>query len=331
MVKLNLNENPRLFKLSKNGASILQLDSKGGAFKISQKSIATISEPFWIHLDLQNSNCIDWIKLTTILPKIVKEDFLDTNAVSKEIRFDYGLLVIVKLINILDVCKSEVRNFKFYIAGNFIISASMKDNSIYEKLRDNFKNEIGPKDVAHWLTLVSELILDKIEISFDILHDKIIKLEDDIFNEECKSFKEINLVRKQLIELRRVLMPQRDIFTRISTEKISWIDENDRKNLANLSSELASDIADIDSCLLRLAYLMELVSSNLAESTNKRIYLMTLFTMIFMPMTFLASLLGVNLEGIPFASANWSFAGFCILVVVIGIVFAIWLKFKKWM
>jgi zinc transporter len=68
----------------------------------------------------------------------------------------------------------------------------------------------------------------------------------------------------------------------------------------------------------------------LAESTNKRIYLMSLFTIIFTPITFLTSLLGVNLAGIPFSSEGWSFVGLILLLVIICVISVIWLKYKKW-
>lgn len=76
---------------------------------------------------------------------------------------------------------------------------------------------------------------------------------------------------------------------------------------------------------------MEQISGLLTESMNKRIYLMTLVTLIFMPITFLASLLGVNLAGIPFNEAKWSFGAFVLLVIVICVGFIILLKAKKWM
>ena len=75
---------------------------------------------------------------------------------------------------------------------------------------------------------------------------------------------------------------------------------------------------------------MEQINSILAESTNKRIYLMSLFTIIFTPITFITSLLGVNLAGIPFNENEWSFVGLILVLIAISIVSVIWLKLKKW-
>ena len=58
---------------------------------------------------------------------------------------------------------------------------------------------------------------------------------------------------------------------------------------------------------------------------------MSLFTIIFTPITFLTSLLGVNLAGIPYNEQHWSFVGLVLLIIAICVGSVIWLKFKKWL
>lgn len=309
-----------------------QLDGKGNVLKIDENGEATVKQPCWLHLDFTNPQTIEWIKNTTILPDLVKDELIRPNQIPKEARFDTGILVVLKGVNITpNSLPDPIVTFRFYITDNLIISTRHHQIDAISMLKDKLDKGIGPVDVADWLIQISELISDQINSSFDSVHNKIIKLEDTILNQHAISYKDIGRIRNQLLVLRRLLSPQRDIFGRISTERISWIDDNDKQHLHDISEQQNHYISDIDSCLLRLGSLMEQISGLLAESTNKRIYLMTLFTMIFMPITFLTSLLGVNLAGIPFNQATWSFGCFVIIIIAVCIGSIIWLKFKKWM
>ncbi|QYN46644.1 zinc transporter ZntB [Gilliamella sp. ESL0405] len=308
-----------------------QLDGKGKALALTANSKATTQQPCWIHLDFAKPQTIKWINSTNLIPNIVKNELIKPNQIPKEIRFDSGILVVLKGVNFTpNELPDPIVTFRFFITDNLIISTRHQQIEAIFQLKDNLEKGIGPVDVADWLIQISELISDQVNLSFDSVHNKIIKLEDLVLNQRIFSHKEIGRVRKQLIVLRRLLSPQRDIFVKISTERISWIDDNDRQRLHDISNQQSHYVSDIDSCLLRLASIMEQINSFLAESTNKRIYLMSLFTIIFTPITFITSLLGVNLAGIPFSEHQWSFIGLILLLLIISIVSAIWLKFKKW-
>ncbi|WP_392551569.1 zinc transporter ZntB [Orbus wheelerorum] len=309
-----------------------QLDGKGKSIAIAPDGQATVKQPCWLHLDFTNPQTIDWVNSTQLLSDLAKEELLKPIQIAKEARFDSGILVVLKGVNITpNALPDPIVTFRFYITDNLIISTRHQQIDAIAFLKENLDKGIGPVDVADWLIQISQLISDQVNISFDNVHNNIIRLEDNALNQRTFSYKEIGRVRKQLIVLRRLLSPQRDIFVRISTERISWIDDNDRQHLHDISNQQSHYISDIDSCLLRLGSLMEQINGFLAESTNKRIYLMTLVTLIFMPLTFLTSLLGVNLAGIPFSEAKWSFGAFVIIIIAVCIGSIIWLKSKKWM
>lgn len=309
-----------------------QLDGKGNATQINQDGEATIKQPCWLHLDFKKKETIDWINKIDFLPELVKQELIKANQISKETRFEKGILVVLKGVNFtLNELPDPIVTFRFYITDNLIISTRHQQIDAISQLKDNLSKGIGPVDVADWLIQISELISEQVNLSFDNVHNKIVKLEDLVLNQRVLSNKEIGRVRKQLIVLRRLLSPQRDIFVKISTERISWIDDYDRQRLHDISSQQNHYISDIDSCLLRLASIMEQINSFIGESINKRIYLMSIFTIIFTPITFLTSLLGVNLTGIPYSDTKWAFAGLTAIIIAICVASVIWLKSKKWM
>lgn len=309
-----------------------QLDGKGHMLPIHADSLATVANPCWIHLDYMDTQSINWLKNTPLVPEIAKVALLESAPVlAREVRFDNSLLVIVKSVNISSGSLPDpIATLRCFITDNLIISTRHQRVEIIDSLKNDLSNGVGPVDVADWLVHLCDLISEQASLSNDRVHNQLVKLEDEILNQHMISHKEIGRVRKYFILLRRFMVPARDIFAKIATERVSWIDDNDKQHLHDISLTVNHSIEDINSSLLRLASLMEQINALLTESMNKRIYLMTLFTLIFMPITFLASLFGVNLAGIPFQPASWSFAIFSLFLVVIGIGFACWLKLKKW-
>ncbi|MDF7667551.1 zinc transporter ZntB [Orbaceae bacterium ESL0727] len=311
-----------------------QLDGKGNAAEVTKHTemLATVAHPCWIHLDYTKKSTIDWINSTDLLPPLAKKGLIGHDQIPKEMRFDTDILVTLKGVNVTaDNYPDPIVTFRFYIKDKLIISTCNKKIDAIDILEQNLGKGIGPVDVADWLIQLSDALTDKANQSFDRIHNKVVELEDNVLNEHILSHKAIGRVRKQLIVLRRLLMPERDIFVKLATERVSWIDDNDRQHLHDISTRLSHCVADIDNSLLRIASMMEQINALLTESMNKRIYFMTLFTLIFMPITFLTSLLGVNLAGIPFSDSGWAFTLFSGLLILLGVVFVFWLKSKKWL
>lgn len=311
-----------------------QLDGKGNAATVNKKADvqATVANPCWIHLDYTKQATIDWINHTELLPPLAKKGLIGHDQIPKEMRFDTDILVTLKGVNVTaDNFPDPIVTFRFYIMDKLIISTCNKKIDAIETVEQNLDKGIGPVDVADWLIQISDALTDKANLSFDHIHNRVVELEDNVLNEHMLSHKEIGRVRKQLIILRRLLVPERDIFVKLATERVSWIDDNDRQHLHDISTRQSHCVSDIDNCLLRISSMMEQINALLTESMNKRIYFMTLFTLIFMPITFLTSLLGVNLAGIPFSDSIWAFAFFSALLLILGVGFVFWLKSKKWL
>lgn len=309
-----------------------QLDGKGGSVALTDTTEATTTHPCWVHFDYRDQNAIDWINSTPLLPTMAKSALLASKQQAKEMRLDSGLLVVLKGVNITPGdLPDPIVTLRFYITDNLIVSTRHKQIDAMNELQDNFDKSIGPVDVADWLVQTSDILADHANMAVDSCHSQLIKLEDRVLSQKMIAYKDIGRVRKQLIILRRLLSPQRDIFVKIATERLPWIDDNDRQHMHDIATRLSHYVDDIDACLMRISSIMEQISAMLTESMNKRIYFMSLLATIFMPCTFLASLFGINLSGIPFSQEPWAFGLFTLSLIIICTVLMVWFKIKKWL
>lgn len=313
----------------------LQLTGKGDARQITTKSKATPGNPFWIHFDYLDPKSIAWINATSLLPDIAKLALTSRSQTANEIRFDTkdAMLVVLKGVNITPGDKPDpIVSLRFYITANYIISTRHQKVNAISELKEDLDKNIGPVDVADWLVQISDILANYANAAVEQVHSQVILLEDSVLSQqEIAPHRKIGLIRQQLILLRRNITPQRDIFMKISTERLSWIDDNDRRHMHDAATGMNNYVNDIDTCLLRLSSIVEQINALLTESINKRIYIMSVFATIFMPLTFIASLVGMNLDGIPFDEEPWAFSAYSILFLILGVVLCIWFKKKQWL
>ena len=117
--------------------------------------------------------------------------------------------------------------------------------------------------------------------------------------------------RRQSIGLRRYLAPQRDVISRLQAERVSWLDEMDRAHLREVADRTTRYVEDLDSARDRVAVAHEELNSRLSEQINRRMYALSVIAGIFLPLSFLTGLLGINVGGIPGTENPMAFALVC--------------------
>ncbi len=85
---------------------------------------------------------------------------------------------------------------------------------------------------------------------------------------------------------------------RLANEKISWLDEDDRRRLLDIADRLRRWLDDLDAGVARTAVLADEINNLMAEATNRRAYQMSVMALLFLPASFLTGLFGINLGGI---------------------------------
>lgn len=309
-----------------------QLDGKGGALPLKPESTATTTQPFWIHLNYSDQTNGDWLKTTPLIENTAREALINPSPRPRIIRLGEGTLITLRTINFTnDNLPDPLVGLRIYMTDNLIISSRNRLIAAIDSLNQDLSNNIGPISVGDWLVQLSDALVDQASEFIDDLHARIIELEDSILAQEMPERGDMSLVRKQLIILRRYLVPQRDVFSRLAIEKLTWMTNADRHRMQDIAERLGRALDDVDASIAKTSVLSDEVNNLLAEATNKRIYLMSLFAMLFLPASFLTGLFGVNLAGIPGADHPKAFSIFCVSIVCLAIGIVWWLRRRKWL
>lgn len=309
-----------------------QMDGQGGVNTISPHCVASDVKPCWLHLDYTLPASEQWINSTPVLPDSVREALAGDSVRPKVMRVGEGTLITLRSINLnADARPDQLVTIRVYLTDKMIVSTRHRKVFSMEEMIGDMQNGSGPKNTGRWLVEMCDALTDQTSSFIEDLHDKIIDIEDDLMEQQVPERGQMALLRKQLIVLRRYMAPQRDVFSRLASERLPWMNDDDRRLMQEISDRLGRGLDDLDASIARTAVLSDEISSLMADSLNRRTYTMSLLAMVFLPATFLTGLFGVNLGGIPGNTSSLGFAIFCGLLLALGGGVALWLKKSRWL
>ncbi|GKX61826.1 zinc transport protein ZntB [Pragia fontium] len=309
-----------------------QLDGKGGVLPITDKTEGTAAQPCWLHLDYEQPESMAWLNNTELLPDSFKEALSGESCRPRVSRQGDGTLIILRSINLnSESIPDPLVTLRVFITDNLIVSTRHRPVQAIDDVVAELGKNAGPTHSGDWLVDILDSLTDQVSDFIDDIHGQVIELEDGLLDRAVPGRGVIALIRKQLIVLRRHLMPQRDVFSRLASERLPWMSNDDRHRMQDIAERLGRGLDDLDATIARTAVIVDEINALLADAMNRRTYTMSLMAMLFLPATFLTGLFGVNLGGIPGGDKHGAFTIFCICLVsvVAGILW--WFKRRKWL
>lgn len=309
----------------------LTLDGRGGMQPLAAGSEIPGEKPGWLHLDYGNPEAARWLLQTPLLNDAARESLLGQSNRPKLVRMGETVLLILRGINHnKDHRPEEMVALRIFITPDLIISSRRRSLLSEQDVYGQLKLGGGADTPADWLVEICDALTDRAGEFVEELHDQILDLEEMVLMRDLPANGRLALIRKQLIMIRRYLSPQRDLVARLANEKISWLDEDDRRRLLDIADRLRRWLDDLDAGVARTAVLADEINNLMAEATNRRAYQMSVMALLFLPASFLTGLFGINLGGIPGAESPTAFWVFCGSLVALATGLAVWLKHRRW-
>jgi len=143
--------------------------------------------------------------------------------------------------------------------------------------------------------------------------------------------RKIAFIRSQAIVLRRFVAPDRDALAAMAQLEFAWISKDDRMHLREAADRFARMAEELEAVRERAALLHEQLTDLRAEKIDQRSLAIAVTAFIFLPLTFVTGLLGMNVAGIPFAGEPWAFWGVVGFCLVIGAIVMAWFAWRHWL
>ncbi|MBK0401146.1 zinc transporter ZntB [Limibaculum sp. M0105] len=236
-------------------------------------------------------------------------------------------LLILRGINRSENAEPEdMISLRLVVTARRVVSLELRRLPSIDRLISEFRANAAPRSVGAFVLKLVELLREDAEPVLDALEDDIARLEQRSlrFSGKLETRDRADLVdaRQDAIMLHRFIAPQATALEGVTRQPPAWLD--DPSALREEAEAFRRIGADLDALRGRAQVIAEEITIAMTERTNRIMLTLSAVSVVFLPLTFLTGLLGVNLAGIPFAGAPWAFDVFIfLLVIVTGL--AVWL------
>ena len=138
-------------------------------------------------------------------------------------------------------------------------------------------------------------------------------------------------LRRQIASVRRFLAPQRDALDRLNRHTVACLSNDDIQLLREEADRITRYLEDLDLARERTVLMQEELLSKVAQEQNARMYVLSVVAAIFLPLTFVTGLLGMNVGGLPGLESPRGFAMSIVIMVVSAIGLFGFFRLKKWL
>lgn len=287
----------------------------------------------WVHMDARHPRTRGWLESTIghFDPFIINA-LLAEETRPRVVEFDSGLQLILRGVNLNPNADPEdMVSLRLWVDGYRIISVRRRPMVSIDEMRQAVEAGKGPREAGDFLSMLCQAMLEKMETVLTELDDETDDLEEMLLGRPDKELRNRVIdVRMKALTLRRYIAPQRDVLAHLRMSDKKWISARDKRHMQESIDRLTRYIEDLDAIRERSQILKDELTYATSERLNRNTFLLSIVAAIFLPLTFITGLLGMNVDGIPYAQHSDAFVVVCVLSLIVAVI-EVWIfKVMKW-
>ncbi|WP_027965591.1 zinc transporter ZntB [Halomonas halocynthiae] len=288
----------------------------------------------WIHMDAGAPDTRVWLEknLNSLDPLSLDALLQDETRPRAETMQD-GTLINLRGVNTNPGADPEdMVSIRMWADERRIVTLTLRPLATITSLQDEVRTGNGPKTPGEFLCRLSELLCTRIESFLRNLEERVDILEADVLGEPDQELRQgITDARQDVILFRRFVAPQRDALAYLlHFRSPAFMTPEELRRLSEVHDRVIRVVEELDEFRDRLVVIRDELTNVMSERVNRNLYLLSVISLIFLPLGFLTGLLGINVGGIPGTSEPVSFWVVCAICVAVVALLLIVLRNKKW-
>ncbi|HZF93991.1 MAG TPA: CorA family divalent cation transporter [Allosphingosinicella sp.] len=285
----------------------------------------------WIHLEGRDEGDLAFLKSHDDIPDIAANALTATETRPRCDQIEDGAIVNLRGPGDVDPSDSDrLVSIRMWVRRNRVTSLSrrtMTATATVCRLTSAGKI-LDPGDVV---SAYAREISRQLDPQVAALGDDLDRCESELDQGNLFRLRtSIAKLRSEAIAYRRFVAPNRDALIELADLRIDWLSEEDRLHIREASDRFARMTEELEAVRERAALLHEQLTDLRAEQLDQRSLLISIVAFVFLPLTFITGLLGMNVEGIPYAKEPWAFWGVVGVCVVIALAVVAFFAQERW-
>ena len=312
------------------------LDGTGGAKFVDASSVAGWTKDqgvLWVHLDVNDDASRLWLAEHGGLDSTIVESLLADETRPRSYSTDNGLLTVLRGVNTNPGEDPEdMVSVRLWIEPDRIISTRRRRLLSIVDTRESLEKGVGPETSGGFLAALTGRMADRIGDFVDGIEDDVGAAEEQLGNQDQATFRHvISALRRKIASVRRFLAPQRDALDRLYRQPGLWFSNTEIHDMREEADRITRYLEDLDLARERTMVLREEFLAQLAQEQNSRMYVLSVVAAIFLPLTFVTGLLGMNVGGLPGLESPRGFLGSVVIMIAAAVALLFFFRWKKWL
>jgi len=314
--------------------------------QIQEKDSATVDEclPFiakptvtWINVSgIHDVTVIEGFGEAFDIHPLLLEDIVHSEQRPKLEDFDSHLFFVLRMLT-YDDTKNELRSeqVSFILGANFVISFQEHEGDVFDPVRARIrsgKGKIRKMGCDYLAYTLIDSIVDNYFLVLEKYGEKIEVLQEEVLSQPTpETLQVIQETKRDLIFLRKSVWPLREAINGLQREESSLVTENVGIYLRDVHDHAIQVIDTIETFRDMISGTLDVYLSSVSNKMNEVMKVLTIIATIFIPLTFIAGIYGMNFKYMPVLEWRWAYPVVWIVVIVLGLLMLIAFRRKKWL
>jgi magnesium transporter len=313
---------------------------------IEERELETIDEcmPYkdkptvtWINIDgLHDVDVIEKIGTNFGLHPLVLEDIVHTEQRPKMEDFGNYIFIITKMLSYDEKeNRLQAEQFSLILSHNYILTFQERVGDVFEPVRERLRKGKGrirkrPPDYLAYALI--DAVVDHYFLVLEQISEKVEALEEELIAEPTPdTLQTIHHLKRELIFLRKSVWPLRELIGALERGESGLIEQPTTVFLRDVYDHTIQVIDTVETQRDMVSGMLDVYLSSVSNKMNEVMKVLTIIATIFIPITFIAGIYGMNFEVMPELKWHWAYPAVWLVIIAVGVTMLFYFKKKKWL
>lgn len=313
---------------------------------LQEKEIQAVEECFpfkekptvtWINVDgLRDTELIKKLGNFFNIHPLTLEDIITTGQRPKMGNFTDYIYLLLKMVEYDEKEKKiNTEQISIVLGPNYVISFQENVGDVFDQVRERIRSEksyIRKMGADYFMYCLLDAIVDNYFVILESLGEYIEDREEELVrNPTVLTFQTIQALKREMIEIRRSVWPLREILSNLRPGESRLIEKKTAAYLRDVYDHTFEVMDTVETYRDILSEMIDIYLSTISNRTNEIMKVLTIIATIFIPLTFIVGLYGMNFRYMPELESKWGYPSILVIMIAVSILMLSYFRKKKWL
>ena len=319
-----------VFRYSTTSCAELQVE------QVDQLSPPADESVIWINVGgVHKVEMVETLGKQFSLHPLLLEDVMNTDQRPKLDDYEAYIFLVMKMLSLTDRKDIAVEQVSFVLGKNYVISFQENGTDVFQPVRERLrggKGRLRQSGADYLLYALVDAIVDQYFAVLELSGEQIEAVQQTVVDDpKPETLNEIHALKRQLLFVRRAVWPLRDVMTNLSRSDCSFLQHPTRLFFRDVYDHVVQIVDTIEILRDMVSASLDIYLSSVSYRLNTIMRVLTVITTIFMPLSFIASIYGMNFEYMPELRSPWGYPLVLGVMAAVGVGMLVLFRNKRWL